>query len=336
MARIFTEGFEMGDLLNTDVNVNAIVSTAVKRTGNYAMRVTGGGGYMRKNITGISSGYVRTGAYRAIATVGHYGQIGISFWNGGTQLIEIRQTANLDPLRIYIGGTLVASGNTVPAAYRWYLVEVYVKIDDTEGEVTVKLNGIPEVTFNGNTKPGAETTFDNIRFGNPGIGSTTYIYYDDIAINDTTGDVDNSWCGDGRVILIRPNGDGDHIDFMNSAGSTDPNYTFVDEIPSDGNATYVYPSTEPANEYDLYTLETPSLPDNAIIARVWAEARAKSPTTDHPVAILLRGTMDTEGPATILGTSYQPVISAYHTMNDVGEQWSSIDFDNLQAGVIIK
>ncbi|MEM4720571.1 MAG: hypothetical protein QXT73_00740 [Candidatus Methanomethylicaceae archaeon] len=80
------------------------------------------------------------------------------------------------------GATLRAVGNTVLNSGWWYVIEVYVKISDTEGILQARLDGVDECIWGPNvdTKPGTESTVDAIEIYAP--GNNTF-YVDDVVVS---------------------------------------------------------------------------------------------------------------------------------------------------------
>lgn len=325
MARIFTEGFEMGDGL-VFVNSTFGVSSG-PRSGTYC----GSGGNGRVNITETDEIYIRFGIKFTHATSTY--RFKVSLYNGTTQLgyIELENIYNnVKRVNLYINGSLVASGTIGLAISNWYLYEFYYKLADFGGVVTTKINGIEDINYSGDTKPDDNTGFDNIYFE-----SSIATCFDDIAINDTTGTEDNSWCGDGHIIAIKPNGNGDSSQLTGSDGDSVDNYLLVDDIPSDGDTTYVWGNV--LNNQDLYNLEAPNLPVNHTITRVWAEARAKDPDVGDIALPIKSGATQDDGTAKGLTTAYSAIKGDEYTTNpDTGIAWTESDLNALQAGVKIK
>lgn len=141
--------------------------------------------------------------------------IGIGTWEFPLQtwgLVELRlQCANSAYLRVYVDGTLREQWDAV----------------DTNATT-------------------AAAAFCSLSA--PANGS---IVIDDLAVNTNIGSVDNSYPGDGRIVLLKPNAAGDKTD-LNSSGS-DANWENVDEFPYDGDTSYN--SGSGVGDYDLYNLD---------------------------------------------------------------------------------
>src|SRR3972149_6225726 len=184
----------------------------------------------------------------------------LSWLSGTTWLGTLKRNTTSKFLELYTStATLVATGDIAIQASTWYVIEVHVKIDDTTGALDVRVDGVDDAAFAGDTKPGAETTFNTLRYH----GGSNTSYYDDLAMNDTNGSVDNSWCGDGKIILLKPNANGDSSQWDGSDGNQVDNYLLVDDIPSDDDTTYVQ-SAILANK-DLYNLAASGLSDVVIL-----------------------------------------------------------------------
>ena len=321
MTRLFTEGFEMGDNLAFDITTPTLTAVSV-RSGNYAARNTG-----VISIASKTELYVRVGLYSS-NTSGLYDHR-VYFYEDSDLILHFRRIYPY--IHAYVDGVKVADGTLNIPTSQWFLFECHVKLADSGGVLQTKINGIPDIDYTGDTNPSTYSGFNRV-----GFKAEVVSYYDDIAINDTNGSEDNSWCGDGHIIAIKPNANGDQSDLTNSGGDSVNNYTYVDDIPSDGDSTYVWSDT--ATDFDLYNLTAPSLPVNHRITRIYAEARAKDPDTgDIKLIIKPDSTVYKDSAATTLTTSYSAIKGDEYTENpDDGNAWEESDLDDLQAGVEIQ
>jgi len=251
--------------------------------------------------------------------------------NGATELGSVRVNPTTHFIEIYTStGTLVDTGAIALTAGTMYLIEGHVKIDDAAGAIDVKIDGIADASFAGDTKPGAATYADGLWWSG---ASTQTFQLDDLALNDTTGGVDNSWCGDGRVILLIPNAAGDVTGLTPSAGN---NFECVDDIPHDTDTTYVEDSV--VDDYDLYNLAASGLVDKTIL-RVWAESRARDTVAAGGLMQLGLKTVATEywsSDLTLL-TTYDDYRGTVHTANpNTLAAWTIAQLDALQVGFKVK
>lgn len=329
MARIFTDGAEMGHILGWDNwGYSPTASTAQKRTGDYSYAFDQGDSLV-KMLGSITEVFIRQA-------------IRLNGW-GNTRIIEVKNGINiLDSLamdeqthllKAYSGAsqTLLQAGTIPLSLNTWYLIEARIKIGDApNGIFQVKVDGVLDIDYTGDTKPGSETTMtDYVICSNAGNMS---FYADDIAVNDTTGGADDSWCGDGHVILLKLNANGDVSQLMGSDGNQTDNYLLVDEVPADNDTTYVEGST--VDERDLYNLAPCGL-SNVDILRVQALAVARDTVAAGGKVALVVKTNSTEyaGSDESLLTTYTEVRGAAYKLNpNTSSAWSISDLDALQVG----
>lgn len=329
MARVWTEGFEMGDLRGFDsIAYNPSAYSPFKRSGTYSMRCVSPAS-ATKYITAITEGYIRFGFRWYDPTPGNISTLHLRDASGTIHLY-IRTGATPGRFELRHGdGTLLGTTASTIALGEWYLFEVHWLIDDASGVAQMKVDGILEVDFDGDTKNSATASVGRVYFG-PGSNTA---YYDDIAVNDTTGAVDNSWCGDGHIIALTPDGNGDVTEWTGSDADASDNYLLIDDIPADDDTTYTYEST--VDQRDLYALAASGL-SGVTINRVWPEARARKTVADGTQIALVTKTTATEYDSADLdvGTDYSTrVIGAEYTANpNTTNPWSIAELDALQVG----
>ncbi len=323
MARLWTNGFEDASLLFWDYGGHFIRSDG-PRSGVYYNRLD----YEAEGIKytpNLTEFWLRFG-YR-VGGESLSGRYIPRIRKDGNVLAHITLEGGYPAL--YVGATRVGVSPHKINANTWYLLEVHFKIGTSNGQFELKTDGVLSVSFTGNTDPTSQGLVNNLMFKNFG-GS--YSDLDDLALNDPTGTEDNGWCGDGRVIALNPDGNGDTIQWTASSGS---NYQCVDEgLPGNGDTDYVY--TEYTNRVDLYTLQNPSIPSESIIRRVWVTAVARKTTSDPATLALGIKTNNAEywGSAQDLLTSYKVFHSQEYTKNpNTNNEWTLSDINNLQAGI---
>lgn len=357
MTRLWTEGFEAGDLLGWTALAlsNSDIRTTPKRSGNAAFVLGGAGGgfdsfsnamayYFLLNSQSSSEGYFRFCLYlpsgwpsSGIQAIGTYDWR--CYWrNGGTALGSI--SVNSDrKICIYTGTTLVGTSTKTLNYNQWYIIECHIDISTT-GILEARIDGLPDPTlkYYGNCKPGTDTGINNFYWYGSWNGQTKAAL-DDIAYNDVLGTVDNSWCGDGHIIAITPSTDITH-QFIGSDGDSTDNYLLVDEIPTNNDTDYVQSDT--IEDKDLYDMTNTGLTDASVrIQRIWIEARAKCAFPRGGTISLLTkpngGTEFESTPLTLFGIYGQKLLSDSQFVNPAtGAAWTCTDIDALQAGVKVK
>jgi hypothetical protein len=220
MSRIFIDGFEGNNILATGL-WDGIFATPTITTG-----ITGMDGTYCLSLNssaGVSKTIVDTATlYGAclvrITNVG--GPFIIYTKNSAQSMVRITRNGTSYCIEVYRDSTLIATGTHPVNINTTYLLEFYIYIHDTTGRVTVKLDGITDIDFTGDTKPSTQTTI-NIFMLSTSSGSS-YIYYDNIVLDNA------AWIGNTKIQIVYPTGAGTTTQWTPSAGS---NYACVDEIP---------------------------------------------------------------------------------------------------------
>lgn len=269
MARIWMSGFEAGHI-GVLAWGNGDISNAQHRTGSYSYYC---GNSERGNFDlsdDPSEIYVRMGLYPT-----NWGVTSDHVWCGlydetGDNLL----TFCFDSGQVVVrrgdeGGTILATGSIAVGINAWSCIEFHAKIDDAAGVVQTKVDGVSDIDFTGDTKHGSYTGIDHMTLGFDESNSNTLGYYDDIAINDTTGSDNNSWIGRGGIYGLFPEGAGTHTDFTPSAGD---NHDCVDEVPPNDDTDYV--ESNVVGHQDTYAMDDLVPTDGDIQAVQWI-ARAK-------------------------------------------------------------
>jgi|WetSurSiteA1Bulk_404760.scaffolds.fasta_scaffold01970_5 hypothetical protein len=335
MARIFTEGAEFGDMLGWDVATGQITTT--RRTGAYALTTSVGGGEytFQKNFTAVDELFIRMGLRIEYSSTGYM----MALRKGSTYIGGIKHDTTFNQLRLYVGnpsgGTLVASGSITFAQQAWYLLEWRLKIADSGGVSQVKIDGVMDMDYTGDTKPGADTTIDNW-YTHSGSGWMT-CQIDDIGFNtidNSDGKNDNSWLGDGHIELLKPNGnspDGGWADqFVGSDGNSTDNYALVDDVPPSASD---YVQSETVGQQDRYAI-TDWTGTGKRIKRVWTEARAlDASASGSKLKLGLRVSgADYLSAARVLGGTYGRVLGTEYVLNPAtAAQWSDAELNASQS-----
>jgi len=336
MTRVWTEGWEFRDLIGYCIGGGSVIlptiSTGVKRSGAASMGVhtvsNPGFSWLYKTIDpALSECYLRFAVYLdpdplSLRTPKIYFDTD-SYITFGTCF----------NINLVINGVLVETGITTLYQNIWYLIEVHFVKSATVGSVEIKLDGMSslEVDYSGNTgaDPISQIKFDMA----PGfLGEVSDAYFDDIAMNDISGGVDDSWCGEGKIIVMMPNDDSTPLELTPSAASD--HHLLVDEVPTDSDTTYVEGSV--VDEEDMYNL-TPSGLVDVDINRVWTEARTrKTAAIDGHVALITKAAGGAEvsgGDVELLTTYTIKVLGAEELVNPVDSNpWEVADVDLIEIG----
>lgn len=342
MARVFQTGFETAPYrhpwFSGAFSTSLGISSGQKRSGNYALFGSNNNDFARYSVyvpteQCTSEMFFRVAMYPNVWGR-DYAHMGIQiFDDANSEIAQFTCTSNGNSFY-----TTVKAANGVywspPATWSgWKLLEVRVKIDDTNGAVEFKYEGRVIRTFNGNTK-GSGTVPRRLALSLLTPGNTNQqAYWDDIAINTVSGTAHNSWCGDGYILPIRPNANGDSSQWYDQGDSQANNYQAVDETSSDSDTTYV--KSTAADQVDLYNLTDITLPQGHVINAVQAYAVARTVTAEGDtleIGAKLDSTTDWASPE-VLNTSYVLFPGPIMEKGPGDVAWSETNINALQIGI---
>lgn len=138
-------------------------------------------------------------------------------------------------LQLFQDATAQGSASAAVTDSTWHRVELSYTID-SGGLITAAeflLDGTSIGTFSGSVS-GSVTGFNPFFGYQAAPGANFVAYFDDAARNDSTGAANNSWCGDGAVILMEPVSDNARGNWTAGAGGTTNLFDGVNNTPPVG------------------------------------------------------------------------------------------------------
>lgn len=251
--------------------------------------------------------------------------------DGSTTQIQLEFSTSGSTLLVRNGnGTILGTVATSGDLNVWHYYELQVVFSATVGSVILKRDGATLLTLtNVNTISSANASADTLSF-TTGFGCTVLV--DDIYMCDTSETINNTFLGDCRVTLWVPTQDGAHKDFTPSAGTS--HYAMVDDMPSDGDATYVSSGTVGA--IDTYRAPMATFAGTVKGLRVGITAR-KDDAGDRSVGIVIGDGVD---PVTQIGgnialtTVYTRQTTPIMEINPLtGSPWTLADIQADEFGL---
>lgn len=322
MARFaVSDGAEGGGIEYFDASGNLTASTVQKASGSYSYYL-GANGWATKNIPAATEFWWR-GKWR-ISTLESAGIVIAEVRNSTTVLFDLLYQVTTGLLEIRNGaGTILATTTGYSMAEdTWYQLELHVKIDGVAGVVALRVDKIDAASYTGNT---GSTAVDNLKL-RAGYANTG-CYFDDLAFDDA------AWLGSGCIVAGIPNGNGSASDWLGNDGNKVDNYLLTDELPADGDTTYLESSTP--GEQDLVDA-VPTLPADATITAVWVELIGEDPAAGAAqVKPLLRSNAATTADTAqaLLGTYGRLVSTIWATNPNTAAPWVAADLTGMEIGV---
>lgn len=354
MARLWSSGFELNSTaagkelyIGTSGGGAVSISSTTFRSGAYALRClnTGANGsacgifnYTTSSVVGplFARTYFRVANLPAAQST----------------IFRLDQDVSVE-LRLNTDGTLelwdiggqIGSDSSALSLDTWYRLEIKAYHNTTTNrlESEARINGVSFASTSTGYDTSAEgdtAGFTDISFGDRSAVTSYDYFFDDVAINDSTGSFQNSWPGDGKIIHLRPNAAGDASDWTNS-------YTDVDEVTPDDDTTTCASSTLDA--IDDYNIDASGLTSETINV-VSVGVRLKGSSTSNNSSFVVRvkaaaaGTVQESSaitpPDTAYYTNYTDVdmaqlypLTMYDLPGASTTAWAPADLDNAQIGV---
>ncbi|MDD2904244.1 MAG: hypothetical protein PHU44_17590 [Syntrophales bacterium] len=248
MSMVFMISGEWNNLQEITGYSGCTPDTAYRRTGNYGLKLSGSASYLYKAFTPLSEAYLQVAWLVGTGSAPNF--TSFSLRNGTTSLISVaRNASNLLEIRSGWGGTLLATGITPLLNNTWYVIEFHYRLADVNGVAELRVDGNLECTFTGDTRPGAETTFDQFYVSGAYLAANN-TYIDDVVLNDLNGPGNNSWPGGLKLALLKPNAEGGTQEWTAVPGPA--HYTAVDEVPPSGTDCV---KTDQIDKLELFGLE---------------------------------------------------------------------------------
>jgi hypothetical protein len=323
-----TIGFEGGAIPMT-VAIAGYTSDLVSanaRTGTYAMRIDGisEGRYidLGANLTEL---YARI-AFRPSKVGGpNYVHAIVTFRNSdGEPMLMVGyppDTLTLTAYRKDTNYTTLATGADL-TLNTWALLEVHINgLANADGIMQVKVNGALVIDFTGDTL-GTESpaSIRQVVLGGATTGSP-YHYaaqglYDDLAVNDTTGNRNNTWVGRGGIYPMLVTAAGPVTGLTPSAGD---NYECVNEVPPD-DADYV--SSDVVDATDLYELSDLTAEGNVDVVTAWPRAALAAAGEGNIASVIRLDGVDYVGDDSGLDTTYVYKPQQWEVNPATGNPWT--------------
>lgn len=359
MARLNSIGFELNSATsNVEISVSSTpsISSTTFRSGAFAGRISslGSGVVKAFNLQWAAAGAGGDGPifarfYLNVATRPSAANRISSFRDttAAAERMYLKLNADGSLALFNAAGTQIGSDSGVLSTDTWYLVEM--KVDKTAADgsevIEAKLDGVVFATSSAETITG--NVGDTLRMGGNlgGEAQTTGDwFFDDAAVNDSTGSFETSYPGEGEIIHLRPNAAGDTDDW-----DLTTTYEDIDENPPD-DATTIITSVLADQVHEVELDDTPAaLASDDVINAVHVGVRFNQGTVSgtDPVFVLRiksasGGTVEESANITASSGSFLPNSATvprkyrlilYDLPGAPTTAWTKATLDTIQIGV---
>lgn len=270
-ARVWSSGAELNSLtadmeISSSSGTTPTVDSTTKRSGAYAYRANTSSNTATIYKSWASSAqsnkfWFRTYIRIATAPGTEIGVIRIGTTTNNKVGVRMNSDRSIE-LWNEEDSAQIGSASSALATNTWYRVEVYVNtttLASTEAEL--RLDGVKTASTVDSGTINLTAGIDRLTWGIL-TSTTSDLYFDDIAINDSTGRTDN-WPGEGKIVHLNPDANGATNSWSreptNCNGSSN-NYECVDENTPNDATDYIYSSTvNQTNHFDLESTATAGL-----------------------------------------------------------------------------
>lgn len=277
MARRVQTGFEANNLTasaaeSVAISAGVVIETTIVRTGTYSVKMPTGA-ERKIGVTGISNAFNGTGVVFPTATE-HYWRAYIYLTGDPTTArVIMNDFANGSALRLntdrtltsmVLGGATFETSVATVTTNQWVRVELHVKratnVSSADGIVQARIDGTLILDKSncqtGKTVSDAAVAPDmdcGPHSGSLGVD----IYFDDMACNDISGSINNSWVGAGGVVNLSPSSDTATINWVAQNGGS--HFSEIDDLPGTIDTTTYIKNTAKTNPEDRWNFaDTPS------------------------------------------------------------------------------
>lgn len=253
MARLFTAGFEVQEPAAAVGGIDFVSSGTNAGTYNTNLSFVRSGGVSGKIDSGAGNA---TSGFRllslAMTSKTNYIRIYVyipAFPSAGCEIIHHNTTARGFGVRLNTDGTVQlwnpATNTSLSATTAqlqvntWHCIEVLQIINATPQitDLTLRVDYNLIVSVSGLTLTVNATEALGLGWLRAGVGVSTVLYFDDAAVNDSTGASQNSYPGEGKVVLLKPtslNANGGSWTDDAAATTSAALFTAIDNTPPNG------------------------------------------------------------------------------------------------------
>lgn len=360
MTRLLTTGFESGDVNEAGVSaipastaLTVVSSTPTPRAATYCLKcattASTNNFTVSKTFTFAAAKtevWARFAVYVHIAAGSTQTEfiLGVALdsagaaqtcitWNLTTGIVSLRLGASST-------GTLLAASSLTFPADTWHTLEWRTQITSTTvGVSEVWLDGTRIINFSGDNTNTANANVQRLQVCLGGTGASSvlagsYVAFDDIAVNDTAGSINNGQIGDGRVFLLKPNGAGSNTNQTRGGTDSGANWSQVDELPP-SMTDYVFSAS--AATRDTYALEdVPAGSWTVNCVEVLAFAANSDAGAGSLGLTVKSGSTTNEGTAQNLSITAAYYRQLYETDPATSAVWTTTAVSALEAGTTVR
>lgn len=276
------------------------------------------------NTTSFNTANLYIGFYFKVVTAPSSGdeEVIVILDTGGTVKAAVRMNPSRQFTVYNTGGSLVATGTTALNLGQVYWGEYRGSTSAVASAYELRIEQVTELS---GTMTQLSNNHGSVRLGkatNNNSNSFDFRYSNFIAS-------DTGYVGPISTKGMFPNANGSTQQF--TAGTNASNYLEVDDIPTDGDTTYVA-STGTANDVALF--QCADMPSSSSVKAVKGWVNAKTPTGTASTKLRIRsGSTNSDSTGSAIGTSYVNRFRVLETDPDTGAAWTESGVNASEVGI---
>lgn len=333
-------GWESGDSSEAQsVTGTTSVQSSVTRSGAYALRVnptTSANGNHRfakhsaagvpTTSFGVSTLYHRFYFRIATAPSADEEEMYVVLDTGGSYKCYLTLNSSRNIKAYNNASSLIATGSTVLSTNTWYRIELQTSTGSGNTTFILKIDGADEINTTANQ---LTDNHGSVRLGkhtNLNARSIDF-YYDDAAWSDS------AFIGAGQCLKMAPDSNGSTAQWTGGTNSSD--YAEVDEIPTDGDTTYIR-STGSAGDVHLVGLvstTTAGISGTINAVKAWARIRENTDVTTATRVRVRSSSTNNDTSSSDPTTTYANRFNLLLTDPATSSAWTTSGLDSVEIGV---
>ncbi|MEA2000026.1 MAG: hypothetical protein U9N61_11980 [Euryarchaeota archaeon] len=283
--------------------------------GDYCLRIEQGEWANYLTTIDESSKYVAAHLKKTSSDIGH----SIIAVLDDDKEISVQMNSGANNYILKVDGTTVATGS-IAMGNDWYHLKIYFNISNT-GSVQIKIDGIDDIDYSGDTLPGTSSNIKSIKINASGWQGQN-VYVDNFTFGN------GGWPGDLRFEWLAANEDTATMEWDISSGTD--GYAVIDERGPD-TADYIEAIAGKKALFEIEDWVANSRLPYAVV--LWIYAKKNAATTDQIKLIDSDGTNENVGDAQDLAIANGYKYKVLEEAPD-GTSWDETDVDDLQIGVL--
>lgn len=260
-----------------------------------------------------------------LCSFGDSGTEQISLFFDGTGHLQVRRGSNLGTF----GGTTLGTGTKFFANSTYHYIEIKVVFDNSAGAVTVKVDGVTDISLSGIDTTQTANNYANTFHIGDRSNAHGVTEYDDVYLCDASGSLNNDFLGDIRIVGLVPTGAGNYAQWTPSTGS---NWQNVDETGPNGDTDYNSDST-PGHRDSFVMGDLPTGAASVLAVQYTLVARKDDAGTRQVAPFVRISGTDYDGTTVSVTTTYDTYRELKETSPATSAAWTPSEVNGMEYGV---